>query len=884
MKSTSFTNLRKTTLALAVVAAVCGGSAMAAGTSLVTLKPATVLAQGDAVMGALPAATRIPVTIELQLRDTAGLNAFIANIGKPGHPTIMSSAEWEAKHAPTALQAQEVANYLKSKGFTNVEITAGNMHVRAIGNAAAVNSAFATTMNQVRTHDQRIAYANGSEIHVPAALQSHIFSVIGLQNVHIGHTFAKRYDPKAVHTMAVTGHLPKEFPAIYNASSTAVASSVVVGIFTQGSMTTTDSDLNKFTAGNGYPTVTTQLVNTDGTGTATSGVDEWDLDSQDIVAMAGGTVSKIIWYQTPSLSTTDMVDNFATIATANATKVINVSIGGCETGSGTTSGGADGDTDFAKAVSQGQTFSISTGDSGANECTSGTIPSWPADSQYVISAAGTTLNASTTTWSSETEWKDSGGSESTFETKPSWQPSTCNSPCKFDGKFKGVADVAMDADPNSGAQLYLSGASPSSSTQVGGTSLASPLFVGAWMRAIQAKGTSIGFAAPLLYAIPGATAGTSNAFHDITSGSNGLSAAVGWDVVSGLGSINVANMITALGGGGGTGGTPTASFTDTTSGLSATFTDTSTDSGGTISSHSWNFGDGSALSTATNPSHTYAAGGSYTVTETVTDGVSAKTSTASNVVTVSSGVTGGTPTANFTDTVSGLAATFTNSSTDSNGTSLTYAWNFGDSSTSTATSPSHTYAAAGTYTVTLVATDSVDHNTSTKTGSVTVTNPSSVQVLGNTGFESGVATPWTMSSGVLCSNSASGCAGEVAHGGSWFAWLDGYGTTHTDTVSQKVTIPTGHSTATLQYYLHIDTAETTTSSKYDTLTVGLYNGSTLLTTLATYSNLNKNSGYTVHTNDVSAYIGQTVTVKFTGKEDSSLATSFVLDDITLTAQ
>jgi hypothetical protein len=65
----------------------------------------------------------------------------------------------------------------------------------------------------------------------------------------------------------------------------------------------------------------------------------------------------------------------------------------------------------------------------------------------------------------------------------------------------------------------------------------------------------------------------------------------------------------------------------------------------------------------------------------------------------------------------------------------------------------------------------------------------------------------------------------------------------------------------------------------------VYNTSgTLLKTLATYSNLNKNTGYAVHTNDLSAYIGQTVVIKFTGAEDSSLQTSFVLDDITLTVQ
>ncbi|HZP67818.1 MAG TPA: PKD domain-containing protein, partial [Rudaea sp.] len=331
----------------------------------------------------------------------------------------------------------------------------------------------------------------------------------------------------------------------------------------------------------------------------------------------------------------------------------------------------------------------------------------------------------------------------------------------------------------------------------------------------------------------------------------------------------------------GGGGTPSANFTFTTSGLTANFTDTSTDSGGTIGSHSWTFGDG-GTSTAANPSHTYAAAGTYSVAETVTDSVSGKTSSKTQSVTVAS--SGGTPTASFSFTTNGLTANFTDTSTDSGGTIGSHSWTFGDGGTSTAANPSHTYAAAGTYSVAETVTDSVSGKTSTATKSVAVSSGGgATQLLGNTGFESGTASPWSMSSGVLCSNS--GCSGETAHAGSWFAWLDGYGSTHTDTVSQSVAITAGKTTATLSYYLHIDTQETTTSTAYDTLTVGLYNSSgTLLKTLATYSNLNKNTGYAVHTHDVSAYIGQTVTVKFTGKEDSSLATSFVLDDITLTVQ
>ncbi len=251
------------------------------------------------------------------------------------------------------------------------------------------------------------------------------------------------------------------------------------------------------------------------------------------------------------------------------------------------------------------------------------------------------------------------------------------------------------------------------------------------------------------------------------------------------------------------------------------------------------------------------------------------------------GTGGGTPSAGFTFTTSNLTANFTDTSTDSGGTIGSHSWNFGDGSTSSATNPSHTYSAAGTFSVTETVTDSGNGTTSSVTHSVTVSSGGggggSGQLLGNTGFESGSASPWSMSSGVLCSNS--GCSGQSSHAGSYFAWLDGYGSSHTDTVSQSVTIPSGNSSATLSFYLHVDTSETTSTSKYDTLKVQVLNSSgSVLKTLHTYSNLDAASGYVQHSFNMSAYVGQTVTIKFTGKEDYSLQTSFVLDDITLNAQ
>ena len=196
--------------------------------------------------------------------------------------------------------------------------------------------------------------------------------------------------------------------------------------------------------------------------------------------------------------------------------------------------------------------------------------------------------------------------------------------------------------------------------------------------------------------------------------------------------------------------------------------------------------------------------------------------------------------------------------------------------TSTLTLTASATAATGTATVTVTGVSGSLTHTATIGLTVSAGGGTPTELIANGGFESG-ATAWTASSGVITNGS-----GETAHSGSWFAWLDGYGTATTDTLSQTVTIPASATTATLSFWLHVDTAETTTTTAYDKLTVQLLNASgTALTTLATYSNLNAASGYTQKSFNVGAYAGQTVTVYFKGVEDSQKQTSFVIDDVSL---
>jgi len=179
--------------------------------------------------------------------------------------------------------------------------------------------------------------------------------------------------------------------------------------------------------------------------------------------------------------------------------------------------------------------------------------------------------------------------------------------------------------------------------------------------------------------------------------------------------------------------------------------------------------------------------------------------------------------------------------------------------------------AAGTYTATITITAAGATNSPyTVTVTLTVGNCNcGTNLLLNPGFESGAAN-WTATAGVIGSSGA--------RTGTGAAWLDGYGTTHTDTLSQTVTSTSCATATQLCFWLRITTAETTTTTQYDKLTVQL-NG----TTLGTLSNLNASTyaSYAQKCYAVSVAPGASATVKFTGTEDSSLQTSFFIDDTSL---
>ena len=185
----------------------------------------------------------------------------------------------------------------------------------------------------------------------------------------------------------------------------------------------------------------------------------------------------------------------------------------------------------------------------------------------------------------------------------------------------------------------------------------------------------------------------------------------------------------------------------------------------------------------------------------------------------------------------------------------------------------------GTYSLTSKAYDAAGNSAASAAVSVRVNNmggscSSASQLLTNPGFESG-ASGWTASSGVIDNSNP-----DNAHSGAWTAWLLGYGSPHTDTMYQQVSIPAAACSASLSFWLAIASSEVDPVD-YDKLTVTVQDTSgKVLGTLATYSNKNEGD-FTQKTFDLSAYKGKTVRIHFSATEDTNTATSFFLDDLSL---
>lgn len=529
----------------------CGGGDDDASTSVAaaqTGRLSALRATGNVVSAAPMSATApVHVALVLKLNDEAGLSHFLQEARTPGSArfgAVLTSAQIAAQYAPTAEQVATVKTYLGSKGFTNIKVADNKMIVEADAPAGVISGVFQTSLVPVAMADGTSSHINTAPETVPDAISGVVQGVLGLDTATRVHpNFVRASNAAAAPTAnaspttsAVTvGHNPTEFPGIYSVGSAPTAANTTIGIIAEGDVTQPVIDLAMFESNNQLPAVPVSVIKAGTPSADTSANMEWSLDSQTIVGMSG-RVKQLNFYVASSFSWSDMAVAINRAVSDNTARVINMSIGGCENWAPT----ASIDTLFQLAAAQGQTFSVSSGDSGsvAYGCT-GTSVQYPASSPYVVSVGGTSLYTNGNgSYAGETAWSGSGGGSSGFEPIPSWQSKVS----ALKGRsFRGLPDLAFDADPDSGAQIIVGG----QLVTVGGTSLSAPLFSATWARMLSGScATHLGFAAPTLYS---AQATTPSTFRDITNGSNGAySAGVGWDFVTGWGTPNVSVLYSAI--------------------------------------------------------------------------------------------------------------------------------------------------------------------------------------------------------------------------------------------------------------------------------------------------------------------------------------------------
>jgi pseudomonalisin len=548
------TVLRAATAASAVALAVTGFVAAqpASATTSWSATSTQALHLVHATRLAAPAGSRrLQLTIGLTPRNVNGLHALIRRQNTRGsgeYHHFLTPARFAGRFGASRASAAAVAGYLRRQGMTDVHVSNNRLQVGAIANVANAERAFHTTIAQYRQHG-RTVLANTRAASVPQALGNKVSAVLGLST--LGFTAATPTLPK------LTGYYPKEFVKVYNAAKTTPGTGTALAVIAEGNLAPTIKDLRLAESKQNLPQVPVSLVYAGPKSSDTAGSDEWDLDTQTSTGVAPNAKHLYIYIAT-SLTDSDLAKAINKFVSQDVARSGSASLGECDVLAFADGSMVVNDMALAEAASQGQTFFASTGDTGSSCAVAGTngVPGsgppdteYPASSPYAIGVGGTTLDTDNSdNYQNEIAWNSGGGGISPVENSPYWQ--TGVAPTATAGA-RSIPDIALDADPNTGAQIYVGG----TAEQIGGTSLSSPLALGLWTRLQSSHGNRLGNAGPRLYRLytkaqttPPVPPTSVPGFHDIVAGTNGAYTALpGYDYTTGLGSLNVNALSTALG-------------------------------------------------------------------------------------------------------------------------------------------------------------------------------------------------------------------------------------------------------------------------------------------------------------------------------------------------
>jgi subtilase family serine protease len=548
--------IRRTALSLlalaALVAAVpVNGHAEALTTVTHHMRPASHIGTAQ-VVGRLPGNTVMQLNVVLQLRDRAGLQNLLAQQYDRQSPLFhqwITPQEFTERFGPTQQDYDAVVAFAKEHGLAVVGGTRGSFAVQMRGTSAQVERAFHVSMQSYRDPaDGKSYFAPDRE---PSAdLPFQLWHVSGIDNFAKPHPlYVKKSDYAKAHGIAIdevvshatTGSGPSasflgsDMRAAYYGTGSLTGSGLALGLFEYEGTDLADLTTYYKNVSQTEP-VTPVLVSTDGTSTACkeSSCDDTEqtLDMTQIMGMAPGLASLHMFIGSVD---TAIIGDMTTYSPLPLTI-------GCSWG-WTPADPSTLDPYFEKMATQGQTFFAASGDSST---WSKSNEAWPADDANIISVGGTDLTTASAggAWKSETAWTDSGGGISPDSIAiPSWQKPVINSSNKGSTTLRNGPDVSANAN----FTFYVcADQTTCTANSYGGTSFAAPMWAGYIALADQQEGKGLGFIDPAMYTIDqGSSYGTD--FHDITSGTSGsYSAVVGYDLVTGIGSPNGANLINGL--------------------------------------------------------------------------------------------------------------------------------------------------------------------------------------------------------------------------------------------------------------------------------------------------------------------------------------------------
>jgi subtilase family serine protease len=545
--------------ALLVVACLCGATFAQDSLPLLTHHVREVTRNGQApLVGHLPSTQSMRLVFVLPLRNQADLKSFLSAVSDPNSQSyrqFLTVDEFTARYGPTQQDYDAVTSFVKAHGLSVVGTSRNRVNLDVTGSVANIEKALNVSLGLY--HDpieNRNFYAPDRE---PApALNVQLWHITGLDNYSIPRPLlaTKGLVSANAHSNTTTGSCPSasfcgsDMRAAYYEGTALTGTGQSVGLL---EFEGTDlADLTDYyTAVGQTNNVPVTLLSVDGTSTAClykDGCDDTEqtIDMTQALGMAPGLAGL-----TEYIGSTDsaLLNGMAT----GSPLIYNLS-------SSWTWRPADPTTDdpyYEELQAQGQTIFQAAGDDG--KWTKSQEYTWPADNQYVVSTGGTDLNTASAAgpWASETAWSDGGGGISVNGVDiPSWQVATAAGCSECSQTLRNGPDVSANANftfyvcSDQGKNPYFGGQECGANI-FGGTSFAAPMWAAyialANQQAASNGQATLGFINPTLYTI-GLGANYDTDFHDITSGSNGFSATVGFDLATGWGSPNGDNLINAL--------------------------------------------------------------------------------------------------------------------------------------------------------------------------------------------------------------------------------------------------------------------------------------------------------------------------------------------------